>query len=58
MFFLLEQEEYMAGFLSLNIARNKGMVTLSQTGLLDKILEATQMEECNIKFTPADKVPY
>ena len=55
--FLLESEEDMAGFLGLNIARNKGTVTLSQTGLIDKILDATQMEECNIKFTPADKLP-
>ena len=49
----------MAGFLGLNVTRDKdkGTVTLLQTGLIDKILVATQMEDCNIKFTPADKVP-
>ena len=47
----------MAGFLGLNIARDNGTVTLSQTGLIDKIMVATEMEDCNIKFTPADKVP-
>ena len=56
---LLEREEDMAGFLGLEVTRNedKGTITLVQTGLIDKILVATQMEECNIKFTPADKVP-
>ena len=57
--FLLEREEDMAGFLGLKITRdvNKGTVTLLQTGLIDKILVATQMEECNLKYTPADKIP-
>ena len=32
-------------------------MTLIQTGLKDKILVATQTEDCNIKFTPADKIP-
>ena len=34
-----------------------GTVTLLQTGLVDKILVATKLEECNPKFTLADKVP-
>ena len=57
--FLLEREEDMAGFLGLNITRDadKGTITLLQTGLIDKILVATQLDECNLKFTPADKVP-
>ena len=57
--FLLEREEDMAGFLGLKITRDikKGTVTLLQTGLIDKVLAATQLEECNPKYTPADKIP-
>ena len=57
--FLLEQKEDMTKFLGLNIAhdKNKGAVTLLQAGLFDKILVASQMEECNITFAPADKIP-
>ena len=57
--FLLEREEDMAGFLGLNIQRDvdKGTITLLQTGLIEKILIATKLEECNPKFTSADKVP-
>ena len=55
--FLLGREEDMVRFLGLKISREDGTITLSQTDLIDKILEATQMEDCNIKFTPADKVP-
>ena len=57
--FLLEREECMATFLGLDISRDaeKGTVTLRQTGLIDKILVATQLEDCNPKFTPANKVP-
>ena len=47
----------MAGFLGLNIFQDDRTITLSQTGLIDKILEVAQMEDCNNKFTPADKVP-
>ena len=47
----------MAGFLGLNISRSDRTIKLTQTGLIDKILEATQMEHCNIKFTPVDKIP-
>ena len=39
--FLLEREEDMAGFLGLNISRKDGTITLTQTGLIDDILEAT-----------------
>ena len=49
----------MAWFLGLNIQRDvdKGTVTLLQTGLIDRILMATQLIECNPKFTPTDKFP-
>ena len=57
--FLLEREEDMAGFLGLKITRDaeKGTFTLLQTGLIDKILVATQLDECNLKYTHADKIP-
>ena len=49
----------MARFFGLDIVRDadKGSVTPRQTGLIDKILVATQVEDCNPKFTPDDKVP-
>lgn len=34
-----------------------GTVTLTQAGLIDRILTVMDMEEYNPKFTPADKVP-
>ena len=48
----------MAGFLGLEVTRDedKSTVTLIQTGLINRILIATQIEDCNINFTPADKV--
>lgn len=56
---MLEREEDIAGFLELNITRDRdeGTLTLLQTGLIDKILVATQMEDCNIKSAPTDKIP-
>ena len=47
----------MTEFLGLNFSLSDGPIRLTQTGLIDKILDATQMEHCNIKFTPVDKVP-
>lgn len=32
-------------------------MTLLQIGLFENILVAAQIEECKIKFTPADKIP-
>ena len=56
--FLLEKEEDMAGFLGLQIDRTtKGTVVLTQTGLIDRILVLMELEDCNPKFTPADKLP-
>ena len=48
----------MVGFLGLEIQRDaeKGAVTLIQTGLIDKILVAKKLEECNSMFTPDDKL--
>jgi hypothetical protein len=57
--FLLEREEDMAGFLGINITRDKNndSLTLTQTGLIERILTAMEMEDCNTKYTPADKEP-
>ena len=56
---MLERGENMVGFLGFKITRDvdKGTVILLQTGLADKILMATQMDEWNLKYTPADKFP-
>ena len=57
--FLLEQEDGMAGFLGLQINRDTedGLVTLTQEGLTDMILEAMNLQDENPNYTPADKVP-
>ena len=57
--FLLEREDDVAGFLGLQIERDKqrGKITLTQTGLIDRILECMLMQDSNIKYTPADKLP-
>jgi hypothetical protein len=49
----------MAGFLGIQIERDKqdGKLTLTQTGLIDRILSATCLHDSNAKFTPAEKVP-
>ena len=49
----------MAGFLGLQIQHNKdlGTIPLTQTGLIDKILDDMGMQESNIKYTPAEKQP-
>ena len=57
--FLLEREEGLARFLGIQIERNKqnNKIILTQTGLTDRILEAMDMIDCNLKYTPADKYP-
>ena len=57
---LLEREEDVAGVFGIQIKCNidEGTVTLTQTGLIDSILEIMGLEESNHKYTPADKVPY
>ena len=57
--FLLVQEEYVAHFLGIKITRpsDKDTITLTQTGLTDRILRSIVMEQCLIKYTPEDKDP-
>jgi hypothetical protein len=57
--FLLEKEEDMAGFLGIQIVRDaeNHIITMTQTGLIDRILAAMEMENCNMKYTPAEKDP-
>ena len=57
--FLLEREEDLARFLDIQIERNKqnNKITLTQTGLTDRILETMDMKDWNLKYTPADKDP-
>ena len=48
----------MAWFLGIQIDRTtKGTVVLTQTGLIDRILVLIELEDCNIKHPPADKLP-
>ena len=55
---LSEKEEDMAEFLGLQIDRTTpGTVVLTQTGLIEKILALMELETCNPKYTPVDKVP-
>ena len=57
--FLLEKEEDIDGFLGIKISRDdqERTITLTQTDLIDQILDVMRLENSNIKFTPADKVP-
>jgi len=54
----LEAETEVAGFLGVLLERDdkEGTVTLTQTGLIDRILEALQCEHLPPKDTPADDV--
>ena len=48
----------MAGFLGIKMDRGtQGKIILTQTELIDRILSMTDMEECNYKYTPAEKLP-
>ena len=46
----------MAGFLGIDISRdaNNNTLSMTQTGLIKRILIAMDMEDCNLKYTPAD----
>ena len=57
--FLLEREEDMASFLGLKIDRDKekGTIASTQTGLIDRIVDAAGMAGLNLKYTPAEKDP-
>jgi hypothetical protein len=51
----LEEEDDVAGFLGVHIARDdkKGEILLTQTGLIDRIIEALQCDQLPPKETPA-----
>ena len=57
--FLLEREEDMTGFLGINISRGdeNNSLIMTQTGLIERILTAIDMEDYNLKYTPAEKDP-
>ena len=49
----------MAVFLGLSIIRDakNGIVTLTQEGLTDRVINAMSLQDTNHNFTPADKIP-
>ena len=51
----LEKEEDVAGFLGVKIDRNDelGTITMTQTGLIDRIITAMGLDDANCKETPA-----
>jgi hypothetical protein len=55
---LLEEEDDVAGFLGVHIQRDnkKGEVSLTQVGLIDRIIEALQIDDLPPLDTPADDV--
>lgn len=53
--FDLDEEEDMAGFLGVQTTTNKnGTKTFTQVGLIDRILQVTQLQNVNGKDTPAE----
>ena len=54
----LEEEDDVAGFLGVDIKRNPqtGEITMTQTGLIDRILEAMEIGDLDPVGTPADDV--
>ena len=49
----------MAGCLGIQIERDStnNTLTMTQTGLIDRILVVMDMEDCNLKYTPVEKDP-
>ena len=49
----------MARFIEIKIDRDKekGIIPLTQTGLMDRVLDVTGLEDSNPKYTPAEKDP-
>ena len=47
----------MAGFLGINISRNKdnNSLSMTQTELIERILAVMNMEDYNLKYTSAEK---
>ena len=53
---LLEKEEDMAGFLGIQLIQDKNnSLIMNQIGLIEMILSAMDMEDCNHKNTPEEK---
>ena len=53
--FILQVEEDCAGYLGVLIShQNDGSILLQQTGLIDRIIKAANLEDSKNKFTPAD----
>ena len=46
-----------SAFLGIQFTRRGDTIELKQLGLIDKIIEATGMQDCNPKTTPADSKP-
>ena len=56
--FLFEKRRYGRVFgVQIEGDKKDGKITLIQTELIEKILLATNLEDPNLKFTPADKIP-
>jgi len=57
--FTLTHESSLTSFLGLEITRDEkaGTITMTQPGLIDKILGATKMEDCNRNWTPTAMKP-
>ena len=53
----LTKEDSVIAFLGIKIERNNSSYTLSQPGLIQKIIEAVDMVDCNSAKTPAASVP-
>jgi hypothetical protein len=51
---LTVESKDVSNFLGIKFTRNGDTIELKQTGLIDKIIEATGMQDCNPKPTPAD----
>jgi len=50
--FELTEEGSFTSFLGIKFTRTKENITMTQTGLIDRIAEATGLAECNRNFTP------
>ena len=55
--FLLEREEDTAGFLGINILRDEmnNTIIMTQTGLINRILNSIDVVNVNAKYTPSKK---
>ena len=55
---LTKEEDDVFAFLGVNIKHNEdNTITLTQTGLIEKILKVVNMEDSNTKATPSSQVP-